>query len=207
MDAEERLAAMLMGVCVWQRSAPRGQRGLVCVRVCVSSVSLSRPPSQVINVNAFSLRLTQMGTDARSRVHTHTHIDLSLTGQFYLSSGGWAGWGKESCESVWIQWSSACLEKHVKWLKDRNNPHQLPPTQCAVHHKTPALAETWCPHASPLSPTSHAAQEQMEVSFKDQIKNLPKAFCLSTQNSIGVQEIINCYFSTKSAFNNDFQPT
>lgn len=61
------------GGCVWQRSAPRGQRGPVCVKVCVSSVSLSRPPSQVINVNAFSLRLTQMGADAHSRALTHTH--------------------------------------------------------------------------------------------------------------------------------------
>lgn len=69
----------------------------------------------------------------RAHAYSHTHIDLSLTGQFYLSSGGWVGWEKESCERVWIQWSSASLSRKtckmtLKFMTETTPASSHPPS-------------------------------------------------------------------------------
>lgn len=156
------------GGCVWQRSAPRGQRGPVCVKVCVSSVSLSRPPSQVINVNAFSLRLTQMGAD----VCTHIHAHWSSLNKAVLSRQQRVGGTRESeavkktkNESVCIQWSSAGPEKHVQTLWPNQPPLLYRPP---VRHETPVLAGTRCP------------QQNLRMRFKDMLRSASKT-ALKTQ--------------------------
>ncbi len=161
---------------MWQRSVPKGQQGLVCVRVCVSSVSLSRPPSQVINVNAFSLRLTQMGADVRSHVHTHTHTHWSKLNRPVLFQQWRVGEMREG--KLWESGNSMILS--LSWKTCKMTLKFMTETTPTSYHPPTVLYATrhlrWQRHDVSMPPLCLQLRLQLKDKWRSALKTTSKTY-------------------------------